>query len=422
MKERVTTKKPARLAAVALLAVILAFGGLATSAAAENGTATAPAPVRTEYVRQIVYEAQRFAIDPRQEYKLGKEAADEVKRQVTLVNDDPRRQKIIQMVNLLKAYSPRPKVKYEVNIVKSKEVNAFSIPGGFLFFYTGLLDYVKSDDELAGVVAHEMAHNCLYHALRAMKKAQKTQQMVTWAQVAMVLAGGNVNPADVMLAGNLVLTGIMNGYSQEFEFQADALGTDILARCPRFQPAGLMEFSERIAHDETLEAHNFEPGILQTHPDMPARVQAMYKELRDMGITPKLRAVYNPLEATVRPLIKAGHHVAAVVVGDKEVYTTYVRDPEATEMNASDPEQCMKRAQDIAARLNKALVDYDLQLGDLSVKHKGDTWAVYAVNMPLVQVRPEEAQLADTTPKQLAERVLQELQTLLWEERLSKVY
>jgi len=403
--------------------LVAVFGLLAVSASfAADEEPSAPAPVRAQYVRQIILEAQEFNFDPLQEYKLGKEAADEVKKSVKLINDDPRRQKLIQLVNQLKPYSPRPQVDFEVNLVEDPEVNAFVIPGGFVFVYTGLLDYAKSDDEIAGVLAHEMAHNCLYHGLRQLKKAEQTQAMITWAELAMILAGGNTNPADVLTAGSLVLQGVMNGYSQEYEFQADALGTDILARSPWYNPAGLLSFSERMAHDDMLQGKNFEPnlGVFATHPDMPARVAHMYQQLREMGIQVKRRAIYNPLEANARPAIVNGQHVAEVVIGEKPLYATYVAGEEAD--GAPDPELSMARAQELAADLNKALVDYDVQLADLSVGRVGEAWGIYAINKALLAVSASEAELAGLTEQALAEKVVKQLQGLIWQERLRRAY
>ncbi len=403
--------------------LVAVFWLLAVSASfAADEEPSAPAPVRAQYVRQIIIEAQEFSFDPLKEYQLGEEAAEEIQQSVKLINDDARRQKLIQMVNLLKPYSPRPQVDYQVFLVEDPEVNAFALPGGFFFVYTGLLEYAKSDDELAGVLAHEMAHNCLYHGLRQLKKAQQTQEMITWAELAMILAGGNTNPADIITAGSLVLQGVMNGYSQEYEFQADALGTDILARAPRYNPPGLMAFSERMAHDDVLQGKNFEPnlGVFATHPDMPARVMQMYQQLREMGIQVKRRAIYNPLEAKVRPALVKGQHVAEVVIGERALYATYVAGDDAE--GAPDPELSMARAQELAANLNKALVEYDIQLADLSVGRVGEAWGIYAINKALLAVSTSEAELAGLTEQALAEKVVKQLQGLIWQERLSRAY
>src|SRR5207247_1497435 len=82
------------------------------------------------------------------------------------------------------------KFSYTFKIVDDKDVNAYSLPGGFVYVNKGLLDYIHSDDELAGVLGHEIAHAAHHHMMKLLKEQSKMQPFLPLAILAMVLAGG----------------------------------------------------------------------------------------------------------------------------------------------------------------------------------------------------------------------------------------
>ncbi|MAF27546.1 MAG: peptidase M48, partial [Gemmatimonadetes bacterium] len=102
------------------------------------------------------------------ETELGQEAAFDIERSVLLVDDEETLEKLSGMLAEIAAATSRPDVEYIPHIVASPVVNAFVVPGGWVYVTRGLLDAVQSDDELAGVLGHEIAHNVRQHAIERM--------------------------------------------------------------------------------------------------------------------------------------------------------------------------------------------------------------------------------------------------------------
>lgn len=103
------------------------------------------------------------------EIELGEEAANDISKAVVLVDDPEAVAKIQTMLDEIAAVTSRPDVEYRAHIVDSPLVNAFVVPGGWVYVTKGLLDDVESDDELAGVLCHEIAHNVNQHAIQQMR-------------------------------------------------------------------------------------------------------------------------------------------------------------------------------------------------------------------------------------------------------------
>jgi len=106
------------------------------------------------------------AISPSEERKLGEEAAEEVERMVGLVSDPRLVGYVRQVAGRIAAAAKRPDVTWEFNVTDDIEPNAFALPGGYVYVTRGLVALLNSEDELAGVLGHEMAHVLERHAAR----------------------------------------------------------------------------------------------------------------------------------------------------------------------------------------------------------------------------------------------------------------
>jgi predicted Zn-dependent protease len=206
------------------------------------------------------------------EVELGRQMAVEVERQARLL-DDPV---VVEYVNRLSQNLVRnsdARVPFTVRVIDSSEVNAFALPGGFLFVNTGLLLRAHSEAELAGVLAHEIAHVAARHGT----KQATRKEIVNYASMPLVLAGGWLGYAVRQLVGLAVPMGFMQ-FTRGMEKQADKLGLEYLYRSG-YDPLAFVDFFERIGTDE-----KHHPGIVarvfSTHPMTGSRIRAAQKMIQ----------------------------------------------------------------------------------------------------------------------------------------------
>lgn len=225
-----------------------------------------------------------------EEQAAGKEVCAAVEKEYDLWEDEAAQKKVNTMVNAIAVHTQRPDVKYNVKLLDTDEVNAFSVPGGNIYVCRGLLDTAQSDDELAAVLAHEMAHNCTYDA---MKQAERNQDMfmgsVGAALAAIFMGASSEEVAGVLQAGGFLRQGLLSKYSKEMEERADKNAISYLKKT-EYDPVGLLTFMERLL---AKEAGHYRPdyGIFETHPGPIDRRGYIIQTLYDAGIEINRRAV-----------------------------------------------------------------------------------------------------------------------------------
>ncbi len=224
------------------------------------------------------------------EVRIGRENAEENDKHVTLVTDA----KLVERVNrvgqeiagvantipvpALWGSSQLKKFNYTFKIVDDKDVNAYSLPGGFIYVNKGLLDYVHSDDELAGVLSHEVSHALHHHMVKLQREQNKIQNILLPA-IAAILIATKAQANDIGNAVNgayLYMTAKSNTYGVEAEKDADHSAILLLTHT-HYNPAGLYSFMLRLAADERNRTYG-DLGIFRTHPPGTERA-ASAKEL-----------------------------------------------------------------------------------------------------------------------------------------------
>lgn len=158
---------------------------------------------------------------------------------------------------------------YSLKVVEGKDVNAFSLPGGFIYFYEGLIDNAESDDELAGVVAHEIAHASLRHIATLERESSKLSLITLPAILIGILVG---NPG-LISASQLLTQAKGSGWSVKAEKAADLAGFDYMTAAG-YNPVALLTFMERLAFRDRLQNMG-DWGIYTTHPPSQERAEAM---------------------------------------------------------------------------------------------------------------------------------------------------
>jgi len=206
--------------------------------------------------------------------KLGFQASQEIYKQMPLLPDSsPETQYVRQLGQRLAAVIPTENSwPFDFHVVAQKEINAFALPGGEMFVNLGTIIAAQNDAQLAGVMAHEMAHVYMQHSAKQMQKAQIAQGLAGLAGAILGSKGGTLSSlgqAGVQVGAGMV----MLNYSRSDEAQADEVGAIILQRA-RYNPQALADFFK------TLEAQGGSgPQFLSDHPNPGNREAAIKREI-----------------------------------------------------------------------------------------------------------------------------------------------
>jgi predicted Zn-dependent protease len=222
-----------------------------------------------------------YAITPGEEEKLGREFLAQARQRLELVQDPLVVDGVSRVGRRLLASIPEQPFAFHFYVVKDDTLNAFAAPAGHIFVNTGLLTAVKSESELAGILAHELAHASARHISRNIEQAAVTQGLTLAGVAAGLLLGGLGGAA----LGQGVITGALAGgqstmlaYSREFERQADQLGLAYLEKAGYSGKGlvdGLLTIREHDYFGGTI------PSYLSTHPATTERITWLESQIEE---------------------------------------------------------------------------------------------------------------------------------------------
>ena len=209
------------------------------------------------------------------EIALGKQYADEIERQVQIIDDPIVGEYINRLGQNLVRHSDA-KVPFTFKIIASPQVNAFALPGGFCFVHTGLLLEADNEAEVAGVLAHEIAHVAARHGTK-----QATRSTI--ANIGMIpvsiLTGGWGGVA-IRQAAGLVLPLAFTQFSRAFEREADYLGLQYLYAAG-YDPTSFIDFFEKLAAMQKTKPSAF-ASVFASHPMTDDRIEAAQAEMSEI--------------------------------------------------------------------------------------------------------------------------------------------
>ncbi len=232
--------------------------------------------------------AQTKIVAPKNSYpvsddvKLGREASDEVRKELPMLNDNRVDDWVedvgASLVRAIPAEFQHPEFRYTFDVVNQKEINAFALPGGPMYLNRGMIEAAKTEGEVAGVMAHEISHVALRHGTAQATRGQKWAIGSAVGQILGGILGGGVG--SVLSAGSQIGAGLkLMQYSREFESQADILGAQILARAgydPR-EMANMFKTIER-------EGGGGGPQWMSSHPNPGNRYNAITAEAQTLRV------------------------------------------------------------------------------------------------------------------------------------------
>jgi Zn-dependent protease with chaperone function len=235
-----------------------------------------------------------------QDVEIGAQSAAEAERQLPLVNDSDVNAYVNRIGQKLAANAGGPQFQYRFRVVNASDINAFALPGGFIYINRGILENARNEGEVAGVVAHEIAHSALRHGTHQASKAYAAQAGL---QILGGLLGGKVgnNTAQILnTVGGVGLNALFLKFSRELETQADVRGAQILA-ASGYTPADMVGFFNTLAKVDTSKKTTW----LSNHPAPPDRIARIEKErqlLREPSTPTQNVAQLNAIKADLRGL------------------------------------------------------------------------------------------------------------------------
>ena len=212
-----------------------------------------------------------------EEMAMGRKAADDTDKQLPILEEPLLTAYLNHLGQKIAAESRRPQIEYSFKIVNTDVVNAFSLPGGFVYVNRGLLDFVTNESELAGVLAHEIGHVVAYHSMNDVARRSLVDQGMYQLQKAGIVTDQQMMDM-VQRYGGTMLLFVDRKFSREEESEADMLGLYNAIRAG-YDPNGLVGFLARLS--QFTGNPSLVEGLLMNHPLPGERVKALRLELKE---------------------------------------------------------------------------------------------------------------------------------------------
>lgn len=205
---------------------------------------------------------------------MGKSYAQQVESESKLITD-PVITEYVNRIGQNLVRNSDAQVPFTIKVIDSDEVNAFALPGGFFYVNSGLILAADNEAELAGVMAHEIAHVAACHAARENTRGQ----LINLASIPLIFVGGPIGYAGYEAAG-LALPLTFLKFSRNFESEADYLGVEYMYKAG-YDPNAFPTFFEKM---EAMQKHK--PGAIarafSTHPQTPDRLEKTQQEINTL--------------------------------------------------------------------------------------------------------------------------------------------
>lgn len=209
------------------------------------------------------------------EAQLGRAIMRDIRRSGQVVEDPIISEYINEIGNKIAAQTNDGDQQFTFFVIDDPRINAFALPGGYIGIHTGLLEASRNEDELAGVLAHEIAHVTQRHIARSIHANSRQSLLSTAIMLGALIAGAAGGNSDVMQAGMAVAQGSAAqqqiNFTRANEHEADRIGIASLADAG-FDPYGMASFFEVISRQNTSNPDERVPEFLLTHPVTTARI------------------------------------------------------------------------------------------------------------------------------------------------------
>jgi beta-barrel assembly-enhancing protease len=214
-----------------------------------------------------------------QDVQVGRQAAAEAERQLPMLRDSQVEGYVNAIVRRLAGSAPGPRFPYQAKVVNAADINAFALPGGYMYVNRGLIEAVRSEAELAGVLAHEMAHVAERHGTEQATKAYGAQAGL--GILGQLLAGRDRKLGTVeQIVGAVGVNALFMKFSRNAENEADRVGAQMMARAG-YDPMAMASFFD-LLHAQRGKNPNAVAQFFSSHPapaNRSANIRAYSKQL-----------------------------------------------------------------------------------------------------------------------------------------------
>ncbi len=225
--------------------------------------------------------AEAALISTKQEISMGKDVAQQLEKKYGVVEDEALQARVNAIGQRLVGVSERKELAYSFKVLNTTDVNALAVPGGYIYLFKGLVDLMPTDDELAGVIGHEVGHVVRRHSVKQMEKSLGTTLLFA------VVFGDKA-----AMLQQVGMQALMAGYSRSDEREADALGFRYA------YAAGFNPYSSLITMYKINDlAKKGSYGIFSSHPEPEARIARLDGYVKEKKVAPVVTA--NEQGATV---------------------------------------------------------------------------------------------------------------------------
>jgi len=249
----------------------------------------------------LAFSVGACGISQQQEVELGTDYARQINSQLPIVGDPELNRYINVLGDSIARLTSRGDLDWRFFIVDSREVNAFAVPGGFIYVNRGLIERTTDMSELAGVLGHEIGHVVRRHSIEQMEKAQGANIGVTLACVLTNICNSDIAQAGINLAGGAVFA----RFSRQDELEADVEAINNTVRA-RINPIGIVTMFQTLINERRSRPGGV-AGWFATHPLEENRIAAAQARINQIPVG-TLRTLnrnstrYNSFKARLRSL------------------------------------------------------------------------------------------------------------------------
>lgn len=226
--------------------------------------------ISTEY-NTVTHKQDYYMISSQKEIAMGRSAATQINNELKLSTDKELVARVERIGSRLASFSDRQELDYHFYVLADDEVNAFALPGGYIYIYEGLCEKLDSDDKIAFVLAHEIGHVAARHSVKRMQGSVAANLLILAST--QVQSSGNIDPTTGAM---LTINTLMSGYSQEDELMADSLAV-------KYSKLAGFDAKSGIDVMKTLKAEQkkkiVQMSYFKTHPHTHRRIRGIKERL-----------------------------------------------------------------------------------------------------------------------------------------------
>jgi beta-barrel assembly-enhancing protease len=221
------------------------------------------------YYNPVTQKNEYTVYSEQDEVDMGTAADKKIQEEYKVVETSAGIKKIFQKVA---SVSDRPNLNYTIRVIENEDVNAFALPGGFVYLHTGLIEKTESNDELACIIGHEITHICARDGVNQMQKS------ILYSIPTSILLQNR--SAAIKQAVDAAFTLSMLKYSRTQEFRADTMGVTYAYRAG-YKPEGMITFFNKL---EEIESQSSTTSItfLRSHPNTEDRIENVRNVIKDL--------------------------------------------------------------------------------------------------------------------------------------------